>query len=349
MTSTSAWKQFPANSYTTTKSGGQLTAFVLETAAQAGDTFEIDGMQLADGTETTGPSSGWNSADPIVVAAGDAACSPTDVDYQNGNGTGTRCMQKATATLIGSVPNITALLPLGDNQYNCGDLNDFKAAYATTWGKFNKIAHPVPGNHEYGDFTSTCKPSSAAGYYQYFGAIAGDPRKGYYSYDIGAWHLIALNSDCRAVGGCGKGSTQETWLKNDLATHKNTCTLAYWHIPIFSNGWVGDDLPTYGAWWQDLHDAHAELVLTGHDHTYQRFQPLNAGGLPDPTAPVEMIVGTGGEELMSAPAKNSRLVVGDNKTFGVLKLQLHSNGYDAQFLPIAGKTFSDSFSGTCQA
>jgi acid phosphatase type 7 len=349
VTAGSTWKQFPADSYTTTKAGGQLTAFVLETGAQAGDSFEVDGLQLADGTDTTGTSSGWNSSDPLVVAAGDTACSPSDPDYNNGNGSGTRCMQKATASLIGSIPNVTALLPLGDNQYKCGDLKDFQTSYATTWGKFNAISHPIPGNHEYGDFASGCTASAATGYYQYFGALAGDPKKGYYSYDIGAWHLIALNSDCRAVGGCAAGSPEEMWLKNDLATHTNACTLAYWHIPLFSNGWVGDDPTDYSAWWQDLHNAHAELVLNGHDHTYQRFQPLDASGLPDTTAPTELIVGTGGEDLMSAPSKTSRMVIGDNKTFGVLKLQLHANGYDAQFLPIAGQTFSDSFSGTCQA
>lgn len=343
-----AWKQFPANSYTTTKAGGQLTAFVVETGAVAGDSFEVDGLQLTDGTDTTAPSSGWNAADPIVVAAGDIACAPADIDYKNGAGTGTHCMQGSTASLIGTIPNITALLPLGDNQYKCGGFSDFSAAYATSWGKFNKLAHPIPGNHEYGDFASGCTPSAAAGYYQYFGLVAGDPKKGYYSYDIGAWHLIALNSDCRAAG-CAKGGAQELWLKNDLAAHKNTCTLAYWHIPIFSNGWVGDDLADYGAWWQDLHDAHAELVLTAHDHTYQRFQPLTATGLPDPTAPTQLIVGTGGEDLMPLPSKSSRLVVADNQTFGVMKLQLHAGGYDAQFLPIAGKTFSDSFSGTCRA
>ncbi len=344
---TSTWKQIPPVTYSTTKSGGQLTAFVLETGALAGDSFEVDGMQLADGGDTTGPSSGWNTADPIIVAAGDTACAPNDPDFNGGNGNGTRCMMKATANVVASIKNVTALLPLGDNQYKCGAYSDYKTVYAATWGKFDNIAKPIPGNHEYGDFASGCTPSMAPGYYQYFGATAGDPKKGYYSYDIGAWHLIAMNSDCRAVGGCGKGSAEEVWLKNDLAAHRNTCTLAYWHIPLWSNGWVGDDPADYGAWWQDLQDAHAELVLNGHDHTYQRMQPLNASGLPDVTAPTELIVGTGGEELMSAPAKNSRLVVGDNHTFGVLKLQLHPNGYDAQFMPIAGSTFSDSFSGTC--
>ena len=340
---TTTWQRFPSLNYTTSKSGGQLTAFVMGGGAQAGDSFEVDGMQLTDG-----PTAGWNSTDPIVLAAGDAACSPGDPDYNAGNGTGTRCMQKATAALIGSIPGVTALLPLGDNQYQCGALGDFQTAYGPTWGQFNAIARPIPGNHEYGDLAGpSCTPSDAAGYFQYFGARAGDPTRGYYSYDIGTWHLIALNSDCRAVGGCIKGSAEETWLQADLAAHKNACTLAYWHIPAFSNGRIADDPADYGAWWQDLYDAHAELVLSGHDHSYQRFQPLNASGTPDPKGPVELIVGTGGEELMTVPTPSSRLAVGDAKTFGVLKLQLHADGYDAKFMPIAGQTFADSFSGRC--
>jgi hypothetical protein len=346
VTATGTWQRFPAVDYTATKSGGQLTMFAMGESAVAGDSFEVDGMGLSDGGGQ--PSSGWNQTDPIVVAAGDSACSPSDPDYNAGNGTGTRCMQKATASLIGSISGMTALLPLGDNQYQCGDLKDYQAAYGTTWGKFNAIAHPIAGNHEYGDDALGCTPGAAAGYFQYFGLAAGDPAKGYYSYDIGAWHLVALNSDCRAVGGCGAGSAQETWLRSDLAAHPNACTLAYWHIPIFSNGRLADNPATYGAFWQALQDAHAELVLVGHDHSYQRFQPMKASGALDPTGPSEVIVGTGGEELMTQPYASSRLVTGNASTFGVLKLQLHPTGYDGRFIPIAGQTYTDSFSGTCR-
>lgn len=344
VTSTTAWQQVPTVTYTTTASGGQLTAFAIETGAGAGDSFELDGIQL---TDSSGETTGWNSTDPVIAAAGDTACSPTDPDFDGGNGDGAFCMQKATAAVIGSIQGLKALLPLGDNQYRCGDYSDFLQVYAKTWGIYNSISHPIPGNHEYGDFASGCTPSNAQGYFEYFGAIAGNPGQGYYSFNVGTWHLIALNSDCRAVGGCGSGSPEEMWLRNDLATNKTTCTLAYFHIPAFSNGWVGDDLTDYGAWWQDFVNAHTDLVLNGHDHTYQRLEPLDASGLPDPTGPTEVIVGTGGENLAPAPAKNSRLVVGNNTTFGVLKLQLHSDGYDAQFLPIAGQTFSDTFSGKC--
>ena len=134
-----------------------------------------------------------------------------------------------------------------------------------SWGRLFRLTHPVPGNHEY-------QTQGAAGYYSYFGSLAGDPTKGYYSFDIGAWHIIALNSECANVGGCGGGSPEEVWLRNDLAAHTNTCTLAYWHRPRFTSGFHGND-DSFATWWFDLYTAHADIVLNGHDHDYERFAP----------------------------------------------------------------------------
>ena len=164
-----------------------------------------------------------------------------------------------------SAPGYAAVLLLGDIQYEDGAYSKFLASYDPSWGRVKSITKPAPGNHEY-------QSGSAADYYRYFGAAAGDPAKGYYSYDLGGWHLVALNSNCSFVGGCGAGSPQEQWLRADLAAHPASCTLAYWHHPRFSSGAHGSDA-TYTAFWQALYDANAEVVLVGHDHDYERFAP----------------------------------------------------------------------------
>lgn len=341
VTTTTAWQSFPALAYTAVGSGGTLVFHVYEaaTGAQTGDSFEADGLSL------TSPS-GSQPSGPTIAAAGDIACAPTDPNYNGGNGTGAYCMQGATANVLGSIANLSAILPLGDEQYVCGELANFRAVYAPTWGRFNSLEHPAPGNHEYGD-TSGCSRSSASGYYSYFGGAAGDPSKGYYSYDVGSWHLIALNSNCWAIGGCGAGSPEEQWLKADLAAHPATCTLAYWHHPRFSAGQVGDDTRT-AAFWTDLVNAHADLVLNGHDHTYQRFVPMDANGNASPTGVRELIVGTGGDGHHAAPSSRSTLQVANNTTFGVLTLTLGAGNYSGRFIPASGSgTFTDSLSGSC--
>jgi calcineurin-like phosphoesterase family protein len=338
-TTTRTWTQFPQADYTTAQSGGQLTVFLQESSPLAGETFEVDGLQLTD-TPPPAPSS-----DPLVLAAGDAACAPSDPDYNAGNGTGTRCAQDATADLMASITGVSAFLALGDEQYQCGELANFRAAYAPSWGRLDAIVHPVPGNHEYGDDAAGCTPSNAQGYFTYFGSKAGDPAKGYYSFDVGAWHVIALNSDCRAVA-CNYGSAQERWLRSDLAAHPQACTLAYWHVPRWSAGRMGDN-STYATWWSDLYNAHADLVLGGHDHTYQRMTAMNPSGAIDANGITQLVVGTGGEELMPTMNPRPTLVTGNTTTFGVVKLSLHANGWNGAFVPVAGGTYSDSFSGSC--
>jgi hypothetical protein len=198
----------------------------------------------------------------------------------------------------------------------------------------------VPGNHEY-------LVSGAAGYYSYYGAAAGDPNKGYYSYDLGSWHIIALNGECSFVGGCGAGSPQEAWLRADLAAHPAACTLAYWHEPKFSSS-TPDSTSSFQTFWNDLYAAGAEVVLNGHIHNYERFAPQNPSGDADPNGLRQFVVGTGGKGLVSSgssPLATSQ--VRNASTYGVLSMTLRNGSYDWSFVPEAGKTFTDSGTTSC--
>lgn len=170
----------------------------------------------------------------VIVAAGDIACAPEDPGFNNSLGTADRCQMAATANLVASA-NPDLVLPLGDNQYERGELANYQASYQPTWGKFDAISRPVPGNHEYYG-----PGKDAADYFDYFGQLAGDRQKGYYSYDQGDWHFIALNSNCQYIGGCEMGSAQQEWLRQDLAENNKVCTLAYWHHPLYSSGVHGN-------------------------------------------------------------------------------------------------------------
>ena len=257
-----------------------------------------------------------STGDPVIAAAGDIACDPNDGSFNGGNGTSTNCRQKAISDLLVG-RNYAAVLALGDIQYEDGVLSKYGQSYDPSWGRVKSITHPAVGNHEY-------NTAGASGYYSYFGAAAGDKTKGYYSYDIGAWHLIVLNSNCSQVGGCGAGSTQEQWLKADLAAHPNACTLAYWHHPRFSSGKHGSN-SGYDAFWKDLYAAGAEIVLNGHDHDYERFAPQNPGGAADPNGIQEFVVGTGGKNHYSFTTTQPNSVVRNSDTYGVLKLTLHAD------------------------
>src|SRR3954447_7464030 len=278
------------------------------------------------------------AADPVIAAAGDIACGPA--------GTGVfPCQQAATASLLAFI-HPTAVLSLGDNQYNSGTLADYNAFYDPTWGALKAITHPVVGNHEYGS-------PNATGYFDYFNGAgrkngpAGPRPDGYYSFNVGTWHLIALNSNCeRVTGGCAAGSPQETWLRNDLKAHPAACTLAFEHQPLWASPAFAT--PDVQPLFQDLYDAGAALLITGHDHIYQRFAPSAPDQSIDRTRGLRhVILGTGGRDLsgLGPPIPNSQAV--DNDTFGVLKLTLHPASYDWQFLPIAGQSFTDSGTGFC--
>jgi hypothetical protein len=183
----------------------------------------------------------------------------------------------------------------------------------------------------------------------YFGSTAGDPKKSYYSYDLGAWHIISLNSECEAVGGCGPGSAEEQWLRKDLKEHPAKCTLAYWHKPLFSSGAAHGNDPEVKPLWEALYAANADVVIGAHDHHYERFAPQNPSGRFDGAHGIrEFVVGTGGKNShrsLSDPQPNSEVKQAD--TFGVLKLTLHATSYDWEFVPEAGKSFKDSGSGAC--
>ncbi len=279
-------------------------------------------------------------ADPVIAAAGDIACDPGDASYNHGNGAAGVCQMKATADLIaGRAP--TAVLALGDTQYEDGALTKFQQSYDPTWGRFKAITHPAVGNHEYGT-------RGASGYFSYFGAAAGDPTKGYYSFEIGAWHAIVLNSNCGPVGGCGAGSPQERWLREDLtASTSKTCMLAAWHHPRFSSGLHGSNT-AYDAFFRDLYDAKAELILNGHDHTYERFAPQNPRGEVELDRGIrEFVVGTGGRSHYPFISIIRNSEVRNNDAFGVLVLTLHPSSFDWEFVPGGGKTFSDKGSARC--
>jgi len=288
------------------------------------------------------------AADPVVGAAGDIACDPADSNYNGGLGTASACHTRAVSDLL-LQSHLTGVLGLGDEQYECAGLSAFASSYDPTWGRLKSITYPAPGNHEYqtSGGTNCDAAGNAAGYYTYFGAAAGDPSKGYYSFDLGTWHLIALNASCAKVGGCAAGSPEEVWLKNDLAAHTNRCTLAFWHNPRYSSGGVGND-STYSPFWQDLYNANAELVLVAHDHEYERFSPQNASsGLDTARGIREFVVGTGGKTHTNFATIRANSEVRNNDTFGFLKLTLHPSSYDWQFVPEPGKTFTDSGSTAC--
>ena len=285
------------------------------------------------------PSTGGVLEDPVIAAAGDIACDPADPSYNGGLGTTTTCRMKYTSDLLVNL-NPAAVFTLGDNEQSDGALWKLQQSYDPTWGRVKSIIHPAVGNHEYGT-------PGASGYFSYFGAAAGDPSKGYYSFDIRAWHIVVLNGNCDKVGGCAAGSSQEQWLKADLAASPASCTLAYWHQPRFSSGGHGDNL-AYDVWWQDLYSAGADVVLNGHDHYYERFAPQNPSGIADQVYGIrEFVVGTGGRSHSSFGSIHSTSEVRNSDTFGVLELTLRSDSYSWQFIPEAGRTFTDSGTHAC--
>ena len=239
-----------------------------------------------------------------------------------------------TAALI-AASSSAQVFTLGDNSNEEGTADQYASCYGTTWGAFKSRTRPVAGNHD--QITSHGGP-----YYTYFGSAAGKAGKGYYSYDLTAnWHVIVLNSICGEVGGCGARSAQEAWLKADLAANAGKHILAMWHIPEFSSGGHGNTT-SYRAWWNDLYAAHADIVLNGHDHDYERFAQQSPAGAADRQGPREFVVGTGGASHSWFVTIRANSEVRNDRTFGVLKLTLELHGYGWQFIPIAGSTFTDS-------
>ena len=261
--------------------------------------------------------------DPVLLAAGDIADCDTTAD-------------SATAELLDDLPGTIATL--GDNVYDSGTAGEFRDCYAPTWGRHLARTRPSAGNHDY-------RTTGAAGYLAYFGTRARPDGTTWYAYDLGTWHIVVLDSNCAAVGGCGAGSPQLEWLRTDLAEHAGGNILAYWHHPRTSSGPHGTDA-TVQPFWDVLWTAGADVVLNGHDHDYERFAPQDRYGRADPTHGMrQFIVGTGGADLRprSGTAPHSEVF---GTTHGVLRLTLRATSYSWSFLPVAGRTFSDSGTGT---
>ncbi len=260
----------------------------------------------------------------VLVGAGDIASCGLTTDT-------------ATAKLVAGTAG--TVFAAGDEAYESGSAAEFRDCYDPTWGPFRDRTYPVPGNHEY-------VTSGASGYFDYFGARAGSPGTGWYAYDLGSWRIYALNSNCAAVG-CNAGSGQEEWLRADLAANPRACVLAYWHHPRFSSGEHGNDAEV-APLWDALYAAGADVIVNGHDHDYERFAPQTPAGKADAATGIrEFVVGTGGASLRSFRTVRANSEVRNSTTHGVIKLTLNATGYAWQFMPVAGRTFKDSGSGTC--
>lgn len=275
------------------------------------------------------PSAGAVTA--TLAAVGDIACAPGQ------QRTGSACHQAGTAALVQNLAP-TAVAVLGDNQYDNGTLAEYQGSYAQSWGPLSALVRPVPGNHEYNTLNAT-------GYFSYFGPAAQDPTKGYYSYNLGDWHVLALNANCSIVA-CQRGSLQEQFVRADLAANRTACTLAYWHQPLFS---------TAGQWpgtrdiWRDLDAFKNDVVLSGHVHRYERYAQQDAlGNLNTARGSRQIIVGTGGKNLRRPgnPTK-ANLEALEARSFGVIQMTLRPGSYSWRFVSEAPSTFTDTGTTAC--
>jgi len=280
---------------------------------------------------------GEGGKDQLFGGSGDDGC------LQQG-GAGTSCRHGPVSDLLLSM-GLVGVLTLGDTQYEDNTLEKFMGSYHPTWGRVKDMTHPAVGNHEY-------LTPGAVGYFDYFNGIgqftgpAGDRDKGYYSYELDRWHVIVLNSNCSDAGGCSPGTPQYNWLSADLAAHPKACTLAYWHIPLFSSG--GRAAPNTRHLYQLLYDNNADLILTGHDHIYERFAAQTPTGVADPARGIrQFVVGTGGSNHTSIAAIAANSELRDTTTFGVLSLTLNTGSYDWKFVPEPGGLFTDAGSNAC--
>ncbi|WP_431676574.1 DUF7594 domain-containing protein [Kitasatospora sp. KL5] len=259
--------------------------------------------------------------DPVLVGAGDIA--------NSGSG------DEATAKLLDGIPG--TVFNAGDNAYPDGSAADYANYYAPTWGRHKARTKPAPGNHEY-------NTPGATGYYGYFGAAAGTAGEGYYSYDLGNWHVVALNSNIATSAGSG----QEQWLRADLAASTKPCTLAYWHHPRFTSGANHGPSTSVGPLVQALYDYNADVVVTGHNHQYERFAPMNPSGTLDTTRGIRhFVAGMGGASHYAFGTIQPNSEARNSDTYGVLKFTLHADSYTWQFVPEAGKTYGDSGTTAC--
>ncbi|MEW6180675.1 MAG: metallophosphoesterase [Chloroflexota bacterium] len=261
----------------------------------------------------------------VLVGAGDIAiCGEEGSQY--------------TAELLDQIPG--TVFTAGDNSNEEGSAANYELCFDPTWGRHKERIYPAPGNHD-------LLTAQGAPYFAYFGERAGEAGKGYYSFDVGQWHIIVLNSVCEYAGGCGENSPQMEWLREDLQSHDNLCTLAIWHYPLFTSAARGGN-EVVRPFWKALYDAGADVIINGHDHHYERFAPLNPAGQPDSERGIrQFIIGTGGAGLRGigdVAAHSEKHIL---YTYGVLKLMLQENGYYWEFVPVAGMGATDSGSGVC--
>jgi hypothetical protein len=244
---------------------------------------------------------------------------------------------EATAALLDSIAG--TVFTTGDNAYDDGTNSNFSQCYESSWGRHKARTRPSPGNHDY-------HTSGAAGYYAYYGVNAGPAGQGYYSFDLGDWHIVSLNSNISMSA----ASPQVTWLMADLAGSAKRCTLAYWHHPRFSSGTHGSSTSPQPLW-QALYDAGADVIVQGHDHNYQRFAPLTPSGVPDPVNGIRSwVAGMGGRSHYNFSTPIANTDAQSTSTYGVLKFTLSgdgSNTYAWEFVPVAGQTFTDSGTAAC--
>lgn len=273
------------------------------------------------GSGTGGPSPVSISSGPaVLVGAGDIGWCESPAP-------------EATARLLDRIEG--TVFAAGDIAYPDGTRENFRDCYDPSWGRHRARTRPVPGNHEY-------QQAGAAPYFEYFGANAGPAGFGYYSFDLGAWHIVALNSNIPI----GQASPQLFWLRQDLEQHQTDCTLAYWHHPLFSSGPIGDQ-PFVRDVWRVLYEHNAEVVLNGHEHMYERYAQQDPNGRFDLQRGIrEFVVGTGGAPLYQLVRSGPNLETSAS-VYGVLRLTLSSNGYTWEFMPVAGESYRDSGTGTC--
>jgi acid phosphatase type 7 len=282
---------------------------------------------------------------PVVAAAGDIACDPGSRYFGAGLGAGASCRQRSTSDLLLRM-DLAAVLAVGDLQYEDGKLWKFQQSFDASWGRLKPLIRPVPGNHEYED-------PGAAGYFDYFNGPgqatgpAGRRDQGYYSFDVGSWHLVALNSECRRVGGCAAGAPQERWLRKDLAGHPAACTLAFWHHPRFTSGRYSAE-GTMLALWNALYEANVDVVVNGHEHFYERFAPQTPDGVPDAQRGItQFTVGTGGKSRFGYVTVAANSEARDNRSMGVLKLALGDGAHRWEFVRTPGGQVADSGAASC--
>jgi hypothetical protein len=246
----------------------------------------------------------------------------------------TMVMNERTAKILDGLDGL--FFTTGDNAYDRGTIEEYEKCYQPTWGRHRARTRPSPGNHEY--YTP-----GAAGYFQYFGDLAGPAGVGYYSFEYGAWKILSLNSNVPA----GAGSAQYNWVEQELRTNPARCTLAYWHHPVFSSGYEGN-MPNMRAIWQLLYDNNADVVLVGHSHNYERFGPQDLSGQARPRRGIrEFVVGTGGNHFTGLESMKANSEAFNNDSAGILKLTLAPTGYTWEFIPVEGASFRDSGNDVC--